>query len=207
MIGRPRFRFTHLARVAKAAALATTATMMFSVVVPAAAVAASEEVPASCPVTLPSEPALIPPGRYPETPPGRPHAFWYGTPGLWTMLPSNGIFTGIASPSPGLPGEVATRNKSFWWSPGFHPRATPDPQLKVEARRLNGEGPAYKQPWITNAHAPEFGGWTMLYMLDLPTVGCWEVTTSYGSDRVSYVVWVAAPQPGSLKPHYLRTRR
>lgn len=188
------------------------APMMLSLVIPVmlampAASFADNEIPASCPVTLPSEPVLVPPGPYPKTPPGHPHAFWHGTSGLWTMLGSNGIYSGLASPSPGIPEGIATRNKSFWWSPGFHPIGTPDPQLKVEARRLDGEAPVYKQPWITNAHVPEWGGWTMLYMLDLPTLGCWEVTTSYGGDSVSYVVWVAPPKNEKLVPHYMRERR
>ena len=41
------------------------------------------------------------------------------------------------------------------------------------------------QPWVTNAYVPEWGGWTMLIMLELPTLGCWEVTGSYGGDSVN----------------------
>lgn len=190
MTGRQRFCF------------ATIATMTLSLVIPATSFATSEEVPASCPVTLPSEPTFIPPGPYPKIPPGAPHSFWHGTSGLWTMLTSTGVYTAITSPSPGIPNGIAARNKVFWWSPGFHPIGTPDPPLKIEARRLDGEAPVVKQPWVTNAHAPEFGGWTMLIMLDLPTVGCWEVTGSYGADIVNYVVWVGSsnrtisPPPG-----------
>jgi hypothetical protein len=181
------------------------ALLMLSLVMPATPFASDDDVargavPASCPVTLPSEPAFIPPGPYPKAPPGS-HAFWHGTSGLWTMLASNGMHTGIASPSPDVPDAVTTRNKLFWWSPGFHPMGTPDPPLKIAARRLDGKAPVFKQPWVTNAHVPEWGGWSMLVMLDLPTLGCWEVTGSYGGDVVSFVVWVAPP--GALRPHFV----
>ena len=119
------------------------------------------------------------------------------------MLASTGVHAGIASPSPDVPDAISTRNKLFWWSPGFDPKGTPDPPLKIEARRLDGKAPVFKQPWVTNARVPEWGGWSMLVMLDLPTLGCWEVTGRYGGDVVSFVVWVAPPQPGSLRPHFV----
>jgi hypothetical protein len=30
-------------------------------------------------------------------------------------------------------------------------------------------------------------------MLEPPTLGCWEVTGSYGADSISFVVWVPPP--------------
>jgi hypothetical protein len=154
---------------------------------------ASNEVPASCPVTLPSEPAFVPPGPYPQTAPSAPATFWHGTAGLWTMLNSNGVHTGLPTPSTKQPGVVAMRNKSFWWSPGFRPSGPPEP-LTIAGRRLDAEAPPLEQPWVTNAHHPDFGGWTMLTMLILP-IGCWEVTGSYGGDSVTFVVWVEAAKP------------
>ena len=169
------------------------ALMMLSLVIPAMATSfASSEVPASCPVTLPSEPAFVPPGPYPQAPPGAPHSFWHGTPGLWTMLRSSGALTGMMSTSRDRPGAFSTtREKVFWWSPGYHPIRNPGPDLKIEGRRLDGDAPRLGQPWVTNAHVPEWGGWTMLIMLELPTQGCWKVTGSYGGDSVTFVVWVA----------------
>jgi hypothetical protein len=155
---------------------------------------ASNEVPASCPVTLPPEPAFIPPGPYPKTPPDAPHSFWHGTSGLWTRLDSTGVHSGLPSDSREWPGVTLMRNKSFWWSPGFHPMGTPEPTLKIEGRRLDSDAPKLPQPWVTNAHVPEYGGWTMLTMLELP-IGCWEVTGSYGADSVTFVVWVVPPKP------------
>jgi hypothetical protein len=171
------------------------ALMMLCLVTPAMAAShASSVVPASCPVTLPPEPAFIPTGRYPSTPPGAPHSFWHGTSGLWTRLDSTGMHSGGPVASTQWPGVTLIRNKSFWWSPGFHPMGTPEPKLKIEGRRLDDEAPALPQPWVTNAHVPEYGGWTMLTMLELP-IGCWEVTGSYGADSVTFVVWVTPPKP------------
>jgi hypothetical protein len=174
------------------------AASMLSIVIPAAssgrAVSAHNDtraVPASCPVTLPSDPAFIPPDPYPTVPPGP--GFWHGTPGLWARLDSTGVWTGIPSHSTLAPNEISTRNKFFWWTPDYRPIGPPDPRLKVEARRLDAPAPALPQPWVTNAHVPEWGGWTMLIMLDLPTLGCWEVKGTYGADTISFVVWVAPP--------------
>jgi hypothetical protein len=176
---------------------ATIAAMTVSVVMSATSFAdnslAGNEVPASCPVTLPSEPAFVPPGPYPPAPPGSPDMFWHGTPGLWTMLYSNGVHRGLPAASKRYPGVDAMRNKSFWWSPGFHPVGPPE-ALKVKGRRLDSDAPPLEQPWVTNAEVPEFGGWTMLTMLELP-LGCWEVTGSYGSNSVTFVVWVLPPKP------------
>jgi hypothetical protein len=147
-------------------------------VMPAASFGDNPEVPASCPVTLPSSPAFIPPDPYPQNPPGR-GIFWHGTAGLWTMLRPDGT--------------IGTADKQFWWSPGFHPMGMGEPPLKIEGRRLDREAPPLVQPWVTNAHAPEFGGWTMLIGLAFPTYGCWKVTASYGSDHVTFVVWVTKP--------------
>jgi hypothetical protein len=171
---------------------AAIALMMLSLVMPAASFAGSA-VAAACAVTLPSEPAFIPPGPYPKIPPGAPGIFWHGTSGLWTMLRSNGVLTGMTVSSPARRGAFVTREKVFWWSPGFHPIGTPDPPLKIEGRRLDGEAPRLAQPWVTNASVPEWGGWTMLIMLELPTPGCWEVTGSYYGDSVTFVVWVTPP--------------
>jgi hypothetical protein len=170
------------------------ATLMLSVVIPIAASATNgSEVPASCPVTRPSAPAFIPPGPYPKTAPSSPRWFWHGTPGLWTMLQADGVYTGMTAASTQVPGEISTRNKSFWWSPGFNPMWTPEPTLKIERRRLDDEAPVLAQPRVTNAHHESFGGWTMLTMLEFPTLGCWEVTGSYGGDSVTFVVWVPVP--------------
>jgi hypothetical protein len=188
MTSRPRVR------VAMLAIIATITTLTLSLIMPAVSFA-DTEVPASCPVTLPSEPAFIPPGPYPKVPPGAPHSFWHGASGLWTMLDSDGVFKGGPTVSKEQPGVVKMRNKSLWWSPGFHPMGTPEPTLKIEGRRLDGDAPSLPQPWVTNAHDESFGGWTMLTMLELPPAGCWEVTGSYGADYVTFVVWVAPPRP------------
>lgn len=164
------------------------ATLMLSIIIPAAtsgraanASNAVSEVPASCPVTVPSAPAFIPPAPYPSVPPDRGFTFWHGTPGLWTRLDTTGVWKG--------------RNKLFWWSPGFYPMGPPE-ALKVTGRRLDAEAPPLPEHWVTNAHVPEWGGWTMLTMLDLPASGCWEVTGSYGADTISFVVWMPALRAG-----------
>jgi hypothetical protein len=190
MTRRQRF---HFAAFTPFASIVSIATMTLFLLTPAASFASSDSaVPASCPVTRPSEPAFVPPAPYPGAPPSAPHAFWHGAPGLWTMLSSTGVLRGMISASPSRPGAFSTRDKVFWWSPGFHPIGTPDPPLKIEGRRLDGEAPRLAQPWVTNAHVPDWGGWTMLIMLELPTEGCWEVTGTYYGNYVTFVVWATS---------------
>ena len=49
----------------------------------------------------------------------------------------------------------------------------------------------------TQPHTDATNGWnadTQSFMLiggDFPTAGCWQVTGRYGTDELSYVVWIA----------------
>jgi hypothetical protein len=142
---------------------------------------ANDQVPSSCPVTRPSEPAFEPPAPYKEKLTGQ---FWLGTSALWTKLADDGIWRGIVSPS-------GTRNKFFWWREGWKSdtdlRAN-DAGLIITARRIDGDAPLVRAPRVTNAKLAS--GWAMLTMLELPTSGCWEVTGNYRSDYLSMVVWV-----------------
>jgi len=160
------------------------ATMMLSLVTPATPFGSSK-VPATCPVTLPADPAFLPPDPFPRKAPF--NGSWHGTPELWTVMSRDGVFRGLKVRSPGK--ATLTRDKSFWWRPGFHPVRTPSPPLKIEGRRLDVDAPTLAQPWVTNAHDDGLGGWTMLTMLEL-TAGCWELTGTYNLDSVRFVVWV-----------------
>ena len=145
----------------------------------AAPVRAAAQAPASCPVTVAPDSEFTPPAPYPSRPyPGR---FWYGTPALWTSLKANG--TVWSAPRRG--------DKVFWWQMGYNGRFEQQPELTVTARRLDGDAqPLLINRRATNAHHKDFGGWTMLTGVALPTAGCWEVTGQYGGATLTFVVWV-----------------
>src|SRR5262245_3138919 len=72
--------------------------------------------PSDCQVTLASEGTFVPPSPTPFT--LGENQFWFGTESLWTPLPSDGIWRGLAARKPG---DFVYENKSFWLRayPGF----------------------------------------------------------------------------------------
>ncbi|MGH2436742.1 MAG: hypothetical protein ACRDFA_07095 [bacterium] len=143
-------------------------------------------VPDSCPVTVPSDPLFSPPAPYPVQAPSAGR-FWYGTVGLWTMLKADGVWSGVP-PTEGY--RRGYRDKVFWWRPGYDGRTEQRPKLTVSGKRLDGDAPRLFVSAATNAHVEDFGGWTMLTALDIPTTGCWELTGSYLAETLTFVVWV-----------------
>jgi hypothetical protein len=134
--------------------------------------ARADEVPASCPVTKPSEHPFVPPAPYPSY-----KNTWIGTSKLWTFVPGDGIWDGV-------------RQKLFWWHEGYDWRVENPPQLTLTAERIDAPASHIKAP---HANA----GWTndkehafIVDGFDLPTVGCWKITGEYKGERLSYIVWV-----------------
>jgi hypothetical protein len=146
----------------------------------------SRQVPATCPVTLPSYSSFAPPSPYPALPPSK-NKFWYGHSGLWTLLSADGIWRGVP-PDRGY--RLGYRDKLFWWRPGYDGRTEPRPALTVTAWRLDASAPLYAASSATNAYHPDLGGWAMLVAPDIPTTGCWEISGRYGVETVTFVVWV-----------------
>ncbi|HEV2381870.1 MAG TPA: hypothetical protein VG206_19035 [Terriglobia bacterium] len=63
------------------------------------------------------------------------------------------------------------------------------PRLFVNAVRVDRYAPVVSGLYpATNALIGDFG--SMLSGIDLPTPGCWEITGRYGSDSLSFVVFV-----------------
>jgi len=150
---------------------------MWLVVVLAGAVQALPAID-QCPVTTAPAQAFVPPAPYPVTPPDR--LFWFGTPQLWTRLPQDG--------------RSAARDKSFWWSPAYDSRRESRPDLRITATSLAtrfAAGITAIMGRATNASAAEFGGWTMLTMLEFPAAGCWRVTATYDGQSVTFVTFVS----------------
>lgn len=139
--------------------------------------------PASCSVTVQSTPAFFAPPPYPQHAPGG-RSFWHGTRTLWTMLEADGTWPGLPRTPNGF------RQKVFWWSPGFDGRVEAQPKLSVVGRRLDGTESFVHQGPATNAHHADFGGWTILTGIDVPTAGCWELTGTYRENSLSFVVWI-----------------
>lgn len=151
--------------------------------------AAAPQPPPSCSVTVQPTPAFFAPPPYPQSAPGS-RSFWYGSEALWTMLDEGGSWHGLPRNPNGF------RQKIFWWSPGFDGRIEPRPQLSVVGRRLDGPESFVAGP-ATNARHADFGGWTILTGIDVPTAGCWELTGTYRDRSLTFIVWI----PETTAPH------
>jgi hypothetical protein len=82
------------------------------------------------------------------------------------------------------------RDKLFWWRQGYSGATEPRPELKVSARKLDGDAPPASVSRATNAHQRALGGWAMLVMVEFPARGCWEVKGQYKDQTLSFVVAV-----------------
>jgi hypothetical protein len=73
-----------------------------------------------------------------------------------------------------------------WWRLGYDWRTEPIPKLKVTGKRLDSPAPPLEAT-ATNVLGP------LPYMMvgmNIPTLGCWEVTGRYDDDELTFVVWV-----------------
>jgi hypothetical protein len=140
----------------------------------------------ACAVTTPPAQPFVPPAPYPATPSFG--EFWYGTNQLWTALPLDGTWKNLPHYTPTDP---TFRQKVFWWRQGYNPSTEPQPNLTVAGRRLdfsasplladptaNGAWVQPDQPFITSG-------------INLPTLGCWQVTGHYQGQELTFVVRVA----------------
>lgn len=138
----------------------------------------------SCEATVAPNQPFRAPAPYPSSPPAS--NFWHGHERLWTMLGGDGRWAGLPRNENGF------RQKVFWWSPGFDGRIESQPDLMVIGRRLDGPESFIRPSPATNAHHVDFGGWTILTGIDVPTTGCWELTGMYRGQSVTFVVLITA---------------
>jgi hypothetical protein len=133
-------------------------------------------------VTAAPSPPLLAPAPYPTAAPY--DLFWHGNERFWTMLRPDGAWARLPR------NERGYRQKVFWWYPGFNPRVEARPDLKVFGRRLDGPETFVHPSPATNAHHADFGGWTILTGIDVPSKGCWELTGAYRGETVTFVVLI-----------------
>jgi hypothetical protein len=74
-----------------------------------------------------------------------------------------------------------------WWRQGYDYRTEPIPKLKVTGRRLDGQAaPLISEVSNVSGTLP-----SMMASINLPTLGCWEITGHHEADELTLVVWVA----------------
>ena len=159
------------------------ATLTFSVY-PKTAVF-QDNVPRGCPTTRPPTRSFVPPAPYSDkTIPG---VFWFGTKKLWTQLPTDGMWRHL--PHDGSV-EKPFRQKIFWWREGYDVPSEPQPMLTVTGKRLDSSASPIFADRANN-------GWVqrdqpfIVSAIDIPTLGCWEITGHYKDEALSFVISVA----------------
>ena len=162
-------------------ACAGNAVAQMDVVDTAEPTAVSEVDSKTCPATVPSDPVFIPPAPYDSL--GFKGDFWYGSEGLWTSLPQDGVWAGLPRNPDGF------TQKIFWWRDGYVWNEEPEPILVVTGERLDGQAPPLNASRATNAYADDIGS-AMLVGVDFPTEGCWQITGQYGKAELSFVIRV-----------------
>jgi hypothetical protein len=100
------------------------------------------------------------------------------------MLSADGTWSGLPDNDTGY------TQKVFWWRAGYNWRAEPQPDLTVSGKRLDVPAPPLVASRATNAFHPDFSS-AMLVGVDMPTLGCWEITGKYQGAALSFVVWIA----------------
>ena len=146
--------------------------------------------PHTCPVTQPPSKPFTPPAPYPsELPSDR---FWLGSEKLWTSPSKNGLWFGYWTTDRELGKYKVYFDKMFWWRKGW--RTENPPQLKVSGRRLDPPAAPF---YADHAKTANIINPAMVTGIDIPTVGCWEITGDYKGDKLSFVVWVVDPPSDS----------
>jgi hypothetical protein len=139
-------------------------------------------VPDSCPITQRPEPRFVPPEPYPEWAPGGD--FWYGTNELWIDLRFKGTWLGLPKSDAGYVNKIAL------WSESYSQTMEQQPEIALSARQLDGDAVVESYVRGNNAHHPDYGHF-MMTGIELPTLGCWEITAEYLDVSLSFIVWVA----------------
>ena len=97
-----------------------------------------------------------------------------GADGAWQSLPQSGAGYG---------------QKTFWWRSGYDWRTDPNPALTITGRRLDGPAPPLSATRATHGIRDDIGVF-MLAGVEIPTLGCWEITGRIDGRELSFVVWV-----------------
>lgn len=143
--------------------------------------AAAQSIPNTCPVTKPEDQPFVPPSPYPAKAPAG--AFWFGTDELWTMLPSGSWKGCRATPA------IAFSEKLAFWRQGYDQTET-QPLLTLTGRRLDAPSPPLIPKGASNGYRQD-GKSFMVTGVNLPSVGCWELTAHYKEHDLTFVVWVS----------------
>ncbi len=136
----------------------------------------------TCPLTRSPTVPFIPPKPYPVR--AGPGWFWFGTKRLWTMLSLGGVWSDLPHTESGYTQKIGWLSESFDW------KREPYPAIKVVGKRLNSGAPTLTVIWINGGHTGTLES-IMGVRVNIPALGCWQITGRYKDEELTFVVWVA----------------
>jgi len=107
------------------------------------------------------------------------HISWFGSESLAVAIPHSGIWHGMGP-------ENDFSDKLFWMADGFKPGLESEFSLTGRHLQYDSIKPIISE--ATNARAADFGGTAILVGLGFPVTGCWELTGTYQSQSLTFVV-------------------
>jgi len=144
--------------------------------------------PANCRVTLPADGVFAPPSTVSVGPSRTPDRFFFGTEGLWTVLPADGTLRGSG---PEKPGDFAYSDKFSWFRTGA-PFGEQDGPVSLKGKRLDGPAPSFIATHDSISYPGKDGNAMIVMGMDVPVFGCWEFTGHYKDQDVTFTIWVTA---------------
>src|ERR1700758_538358 len=135
-------------------------------------IAAPDGRPANCRVTLPADGLFEPPSTGSLGPSRTPDHFFFGTEGLWTVLPADGTLRGSG---PEGPGDFAYSGK-FVWLRTHAPFLEEYGPVSLKGKRLDGPAPSFIATHNSTAGPGEDGNAMIIMGMEVPVFGCWEFT-------------------------------
>jgi hypothetical protein len=134
-----------------------------------------------CPVTRAAAPPFRPPPPFPAT--VAPSEFWFGTEVLWTILPVAGVWGRLPNVKSGYIQKMA------WFSNLYNWKSEPQPAIEVVGTRVDNPAPPLTVLSIINGHTETLPS-VMGVRVNVPSLGCWEITGKYREHKLTFVVLV-----------------
>jgi hypothetical protein len=103
---------------------------------------------------------------------------------LWTDIPIDGRWHSL----PYTEGKGYTQ-KVVFWNESYDWQTEAVPGLTLSGRQLDGDALTFVADHATNGYHPEVGSF-ILTGVEIPSLGCWELTGHYRDAELTFVVWV-----------------
>jgi hypothetical protein len=145
--------------------------VVFALMILGSLPATADNIGSVCDVSIPS--ATLPGDQ------ARSSLSWFGSQSLAVAIPHSGIWHGMGP-------ENDFSDKLFWIADGFKPGLESNFSLTGRHLQYDSFTPIISE--ATNARSVDFGGTAILVGVGFPVKGCWELTGTFQSKTLTFVV-------------------